>query len=551
MSPGNKQSISLAQIAATPWFNYSILILLWLFASFWNFGKAFHIDDTGHLEIARWIAANPLHPMSGVLSWGQDFQPIYQTNQPHLYFYLMAAWGSVFGWTEASMHLLMSLFVFWAIFAFYRIANFLSPVSAILPTVLFAISPAFVVGQNSMVDIPLIAVWLEFFWALLDPNRSERGRYLDGALLCSAALLIKYTSLVLLPALLLHMICRKQYTRLIWGLMPIFVLATWSLFNYFDYGGIHIFGRDIGNRTQSYLSFATSWLGTLGAITPFAILVFIAMSYRSTVAIAKLAWLLLAIFNLLFYTYVLWLYMASPSSESVNDLLKWSFLINGSALVVAIVTITIGKTIRNEINLTQLTLLYWLVSSAVFIIGFAPFMATRHVLLSVPPLLLLLYFWVIEGRNARKFISSAVVLSLMITSLLAMADRWYADVYRQQAALISSSLPKQSTIWFNGNWGWQWYATQSGMKQFSLIDGRQKPRAGDFIVSTTRNICCALPIPNEIKLEQFQKIVIPRDSRISHFASSRFYRSGPQPWGYYLTPIEEFVVWRVVDVKGA
>jgi len=550
MSPGHKQSYRFAQLAATPWFNFSILILLWLFACFWNFGKAFHIDDTGHLEIARWIAANPLHPMSGVLSWGKDFQPIYETNQPHLYFYLMAVWGSLFGWTETSMHFLMSLFVFWAIFAFYRIANFLSPGSAIIPTALFAISPAFVVGQNSMVDMPLMAVWIEFFWALLDPNRSERNRYLSGALLCSVALLIKYTSLVLLPVLLFHMIIRKRYKQLVWGLLPVIFLVIWSVFNLYDYGGIHIIGREIGNRTQSLLHFATSWLGILGAITPFALLAFIAMSYRSTSVIAKLSWLLLSIFNLLAYSFILWLVMASPSNDSINDVLKWSFLINGSALIVAIVTITASAAIKSELNIAQLTLLYWFVSSAIFIIGFAPFMATRHVLLSVPPLVLLLYFWVIERTKARNFVAAVIVLSLMLTSLLAMADRWYAEVYRRQASSIANSLPKQATIWFNGNWGWQWYASQSGMKQFSLIEGRQKPGVGDFIVATPRNVCCALPIPNAIKLEQYQRNVIPRDSRIAHFASSKFYRSGPQPWGYYLTPLEEFVVWRVIEVQG-
>ncbi|MGC2049781.1 MAG: glycosyltransferase family 39 protein [Gallionella sp.] len=540
----------MTQLAATPWFNLSVVISLWFFACFWNFGKAFHMDDTGHLEIAHWIAANPWRPMSGMLSWGEDFQPIYNTNQPHLYFYLMAIWGSLFGWTETSMHLLMSFFTFWAIYAFYRIANFISPDSGIIPTALFALSPAFVVGQNSMVDIPLIAVWIEFYWALLNPKLNERNRYLIGALLCSAALLIKYTSLVLLPALVFLMILRKQYKQLVWGLLPIIILAIWSAFNFYDYGGFHILERNIGNRTSPYSELAISWLRVLGAITPFAVLAFIAMIYRSTSVISRCAWLLMSIFNLLTFSIIFWFFIASPSDDvAINILLKWLFLINGAALILLIVTNALNKVINDDLNITQLTLLYWLVSSAIFIIALAPFMATRHVLLVIPPIVLLLYFWVIDGDKARKFVMAVIILNLMVTSLLAMADCWYADIYRRYATLIADSLPKQSTIWFDGNWGWQWYASQSGMQQFSLIDERPKPKAGDFIVSPQR-VCCKLPTPREIKLELYQKIIIPRDSRVSHFASSRFYYTVQQAWGYYNIPIEQFVILRVLDEQA-
>ena len=504
------------------------------------------MDDTGHLEIARWIAVNPWRPMSGMLSWGEDFQPIHNTNQPHLYFYLMAVWGSLFGWTETSMHLLMSLFTLWAIYAFYRMANFISPSSAIIPTALFALSPAFVVGQNSMVDIPLIAVWIAFFWALLNPKLSERNRYLIAAILCSAALLIKYTSLVLLPALVFHMIIRKQLKQLAWGLLPIIVLAIWSAFNIYDYGGIHILERPVSSRTFSFIELVASWLGTLGAITPFAVLAFIAMFYRSTSFINKSAWLFISAFNVLIFCIIIWFYIALPSNDvQINILLKWFFLINGSALLILISAISLKNAVNNNLNITHLTLLYWLVSSAIFIIGFAPYVATRHVLLAIPPLVLLLYFWIIDGSKARNFVTVGVILNLMLTSLLAMADNWYADTYKRNASLIANSLPKNSTIWFNGNWGWQWYASQSGMQQISLINERPKPRNGDFIV-TPQRVCCELPVTMQIKLEPYQKIIVSRNSRASHFASWDFYiNSGPQPWGYFDTPIDVILIDRV------
>jgi hypothetical protein len=45
----------------------AILLGFWFFSLILNFDKAFHIDDTAHLEMARWIAQQPLRPLSGLL----------------------------------------------------------------------------------------------------------------------------------------------------------------------------------------------------------------------------------------------------------------------------------------------------------------------------------------------------------------------------------------------------------------------------------------------------------------------------------------------------
>jgi hypothetical protein len=46
------------------------LVLILFLVTAYNLFKPFHIDDTAHLEIARWIAGHPLHPASGLLNWG-------------------------------------------------------------------------------------------------------------------------------------------------------------------------------------------------------------------------------------------------------------------------------------------------------------------------------------------------------------------------------------------------------------------------------------------------------------------------------------------------
>jgi hypothetical protein len=79
------------------------LLVLWAIVTAYNLLKPYHIDDTAHLEIARWISAHPLHPMSGLIYWDGVQKPIYELNQPHLYFYLLASWGAMFGYGEPAM----------------------------------------------------------------------------------------------------------------------------------------------------------------------------------------------------------------------------------------------------------------------------------------------------------------------------------------------------------------------------------------------------------------------------------------------------------------
>src|SRR5262249_25020439 len=155
-----------------------------------NLFKPFHIDDTAHLDIARWIAAHPLRPMSGMLNWSDVRQPIYETNQPHLYFYLLAAWGKVFGYSEPAMHALQSLAALGSITLFYKLASVLAGDLALWLTAMLVLGPAFIVEQNLMVDVPLLTVWLAFFYFLIceDQSRPQTSRYIMAAVACSAAL---------------------------------------------------------------------------------------------------------------------------------------------------------------------------------------------------------------------------------------------------------------------------------------------------------------------------------------------------------------------------
>src|ERR1022692_1571706 len=254
------------------------LLALWAVVAAFDLSKAVHIDDTAHLGIARAILANPWHPMSGLVNWGDTAAPIHQLNQPHLLFYLMAAVMKVVPASfELWLHVVWVLISGLAIAFFYGLARQMEVQRPLTWTAIFCLGPAFMPSQNLMVDVPLVAFWLAFFYAL--SRRDERGGLLTAAVLAGAACLVKYSSLVLLPILALVIARVRRPRALVLVLVPIGALAGWSLFNWFDYGGIHIFARPIATgavpgllrRFAVIVARVGLWLVALGAVAPFTL----------------------------------------------------------------------------------------------------------------------------------------------------------------------------------------------------------------------------------------------------------------------------------------
>src|SRR5262249_44855351 len=125
------------------------------------------------------------------------------------------------------------------------------------------------------VDVPILCLWLVCFWGLQQALVSERpGRYYAVAGTAIAlACLVKYTSLVLLPLLLLAVILSRRW-RSAWALgIPLGALVAWSVFNYLDYGHVHLLNRPVstGERGEFVLQ-GLDWLICLGAVAPFGCL---------------------------------------------------------------------------------------------------------------------------------------------------------------------------------------------------------------------------------------------------------------------------------------
>jgi len=462
--------------------------VIWLAVTAYNLFKPYHMDDTADLEIARWIAAHPLHPMSGTLNWGGSDEPIYRTNQPHLYFYLLAMWGSLFGYGEATMHALQALFSLAAILLFYRIARRLVPANALWLTGMLAIGPSFAIEQNLMVDVPLLSLWLLFFDALIlgaDADaRGQRRRFLVAASACAAALLVKYSSLLLFPILAVVIVYERRW-RFSWALLvPPAAVAAWSLFNYLDYGGIHIIQRLGGRELGLYFSFRLSvaWTMTLGAITPFGLILIV----RLLAPLRRWGPAIYAAAALLFMLFVAAVATGRLDEVLADRVLRATFLANAGAMIL-VVAIALVRWLAdqrmpfppNPANARLLILLLWIAGHLSFYSLFAPFMAVRHLLLVLPAVLLVgALLW--PARLLRADAAFGLAASLTLSVVLGWSDWRFAAFFRDEATMIRATLPADAHLWFVGHWGWQWYAARAGLRQVDVE--RPELASGDFLV---------------------------------------------------------------------
>lgn len=524
------------------------LACLWAFATALNLGKAFHIDDTAYLEIARWIAAHPLHPMQGEVFWGATPERIGAINQPHLYLYVMALWGSVFGWSEVAIHSLLAVFSLAATWLMFRLAQVFTPRWALVATALVIGSPAFVVGQNTMLDVPLLALWLGFFVLLARPGAgTARALALGG--ICAAAILVKYTSLVLLPILVVDAALAKDRAR--WYAVGIVLLAigAWSAFNVWDYGAVHLWQRR-AYATPEILD-PGKWLLALGATMPCAAaLAYLRLQSSRSQWTRYAKWAMPALGAAIL---VLIVAVASrawqPEDRHVDLVLVAWFVASGVVVVLAALATPWQRRAGVDAPTAWLWMLVaWVAGVFAFTILLAPFVATRHVLLALPPLVLLA-LRAIPADASRIWIAVAVASNVLLAGVVARADAWYAGIYRDEARQLRAALPPEAKVWTVGHWGWQWYSRLNGM---TPLGPGAHPAVGDYVVYP--EAVDRQPLPEGLVISTLRVETIEPKRWIEAFAARNagFYATSAYsqiPWSIRHSPIERFVIGQVTAVE--
>ncbi len=243
--------------------HWALIFVLWLILTGINLNKAFHIDDTFHLEAAEHIGQNPTRPMSIWINWEDSPTVMHKGNNPPLFFYLIYVHQFIFGNGEISLHMLLSVFTFLALFYFFQLSQLLQIKSPRIILTIFAFCPAFIVNQNIMLDIPILALSLSIMYYLLKGQQSNNTMYyLISASLLSIGILIKYSLSPLFIVILLSLFISKNYRKSFVLLIPIWVFISWSVWNYVEFGETHLYSiiskpkpySPINNSTNSFSS---------------------------------------------------------------------------------------------------------------------------------------------------------------------------------------------------------------------------------------------------------------------------------------------------------
>jgi len=474
--------------------NKLYIFILWLILTGININKAFTIDDTYHLEAANLIAQNPLKPMSGFINWGDSPAQLFYGNQPPLFFYIISAYQHYFSNSEMSMHILLSFFTFLSLLYFLKLANFLKVNALLTITTIFAFSPAFIINQNLMIDVPILSLSLAMIYYLLKGQRSNNIKYyLITSLLLSLALLFKYSTAPLFFVILITILTTKSPQKSIILIIPLIALLSWSIWNFFEFGFSHI-SNVISKPKNDFtimklISSIFGFVSTLGALSAFTPIFLYNIFPQKTIR-----YTIIFIFSLsLFFVPIV--YFKIIEESFFNYALKFIFLINGLFLITFILFNFIKDFFEKKeyFKTPYFIIIIYILAISTFLVLFAPFNATRHILLLIPFILLFSnkYFEVTQGIINTL----VVIISILLGLLLGISDWVYSDFYRKHATNIAYN---HSRVWSIGHWGWQWYSVKAGMLIYSK-DNELNVRNGDLIV-TPINIS-KQELSKEIKLD--------------------------------------------------
>jgi hypothetical protein len=523
----------------------AFVLLVWALATAVNAGKAAHVDDGAHLAIARHILADPLHPMRGIVFWGVHPEPIHALNQPHLFYYVLAAALGASGGSLLVAHLALALTILPGMFALHALAAHLFGPDARtkrrLATALVFLGPGFLPGQNLMGDAPLLSLVCVMLWALLTAEGERtRGRLVLAGVALGLACLVKYTALALLPLFVIDARLARDGKRLLPIAIALALLAAYAVFNVLDYGGVHVLERQPGGvgdfgllaRFGVTLARAALFVLTLGAIAfaPFAL-----ETPRRTWAMLGAAFVVLVIATRI---------VATVGPLEMRDepwavtLLRTAFFLSG-VLAIARLSRSVDLGDRHDVLLASALGLI-----TAFVVVLSPFVAVRHAMLVLPPLTLLLL------RRAEISDVRAIAVAGVVTLIglaVATGDRVQAGVYREAGQRYRERSATPGRTWFVGHWGWQWYAEDAGLSAYD--PGVSVLAPGDTLIRPA--LVDAQPIDprDEACLARVDEVSIPAGgTAIARTITTRqgYYAVWQGlPYGPSDEPLERFTTYRV------
>ena len=513
-------------------------------------GKAFHIDEPLFIWMAHQISRHPQDPYGFSVNWYSTVQPIFLVMEnPPLSSYYAALVGRFLGWSEPAMHIGFLLPAIAAIVGTFFLARRLSD-SPLLAALLTLFTPVFLVSATTvMSDVWLLALWVWSIDCWLGAlERNVWWLYAVSSVLAAAAALTKYFGLSLVPLLFVFTLVhdRRFAFRLLFLLIPLFVIAWYEAITKAKYGhGLFsnaVFypwtqsshpGKHFFKPLLTGLSFAGGGL--------LSCLFFAPVFKRRTLLFAGAA--IFVVFLPIFY-----FVFASGFSSKLAIIAVTTEGALFAATGIGILALAVADLL--ERRTAESVLLFLWVIGTFFFASLLNWSVTSRTLLPIAPavaILLLRCLSMSRSGEARSILPwwpllPAVLLSLLITD----ADYKLANTARSASRRFRDQFRAElGTVWFEGHWGFQYYAQQWKAKPVDVENAI--PLQGDVLI---------VPF-NNTNLYRFPGLILGPPEHVDYVqpwlattnakAGAGFYSSvhGPLPWIFTDVPPERYDVLRV------
>lgn len=417
-----------------------ILAVLALRIPFLN--QAIQGDDIYYLYGAEHAQIDPLHPNHARYAFLGKMVDMRGHPHPPLNAWFLAGLLAIFkNVEEIPFHTAYILFSLIAGLSALVLARRFSP-HPLIATLLFLVTPAFVVNGNSLEsDVPFLAFWLlsiALFVSAVD--RRSRSMLVASSAAMFFAALFAYQAVILVPILLVY--GRKWRTSWIAALTAPAVILVWQLYERSSTGALP--ASVLAGYMQSYgLQALAQKLKSAAALT------------------GHLAWL---VFPPLWIPGLLTIPFALGAAFIDPNPLFW-----GSFAVGAGILIWCARHWRDF--LAQWVLIFFAGALVIFFAGSA-----RYLLPIVLPIAIL------ATRRVRlRWCAVAIACEAILSLGLAIVNYRHWDGYRQFARSLASELQARRA-WINGEWGLRYYVESEG--GLPLMQG-QAVRPGEMVVSSS------------------------------------------------------------------
>jgi 4-amino-4-deoxy-L-arabinose transferase-like glycosyltransferase len=457
-------------------------------------GKAFNVDDTLFIYVARQITHHPLDPYGFKVNWFLDAVPMsLETKNPPLAAYYIAAAASLVGWSERALHSAFLLPPLAVVLGTYRLARRFTnaPLLAAAATLL---TPAFLVSANSvMCDTMMLALWL---WAIifwiegLEPPKS--GYLAVSALLITLCALTKYFGVALVPLLAAYSLARQRRLGS-WAwylLLPIAVLTGYQDWTKAVYGlrmiseAAHMSAGVRQARQSSALAKALVDLSFVGgcmlpALT-FAPVLWPRRKILAVCVVSGIAGILISSGRIALGE-MLW-----PYDFYGHWLLVGSQLTLFIAAGLSVMALAFADAWERK-DADSVLLMLWVVGTFIFT-GFLNWAINARSVLPLIPAVGILLARRVDALQMKSIRWRPAMLAIPLAAAgavslwLTWADTELANSARTAAALVQQKTRNQpDKVWFLGHWGFQYYMESFGALPVVVDDPPHQP--GDFLAT--------------------------------------------------------------------